>query len=305
MVFGMPHRSSLLAGRIGFWLQVLAVVAELDREVVIRLADKPLVWLEVVALPELTRSSSPWIWALTPLGPSSRISLPIFLSPDTVLHVRGHVPGLARSRGSVACTDLRSTPRRTSLVWKTSQIALTCSSPFACIAIASPDHLMDASVPLKSKRWPTSRAAWLSALFTSCRLTLLTMSKELSDAMLQSCQHLLAIAFCRLAAAIPEQGAATAPRAVGKRLPVPCLRAVQGIWASRVPSERPRRPGEFCQDRPFCYRHSSLVHSDCSLPEWPKGAVCKTVGDAYDGSNPSAAAKTRSIHRPALTSWYH
>ena len=62
------------------------------------------------------------------------------------------------------------------------------------IAIASPDHLMDASVPLKSKRWPTSRAAWLSALSTSCRSTLLTMSKELSDAMLQSCQHLLAIA---------------------------------------------------------------------------------------------------------------
>ena len=101
---------------------------------------------------------------------------------------------LPESRGSEACTDLRSTPRRTSLVWKTSQIALTRSSPFACIAIASPDHLMDASVPLKSKRWPTSRAAWLSALSTSCRSTLLTMSKELSDAMLQSCQHLLAIA---------------------------------------------------------------------------------------------------------------
>src|SRR5579863_10409859 len=25
------------------------------------------------------------------------------------------------------------------------------------------------------------------------------------------------------------------------------------------------------------------------LPEWPKGAVCKTVGLAYDGSNPSPA----------------
>jgi hypothetical protein len=25
------------------------------------------------------------------------------------------------------------------------------------------------------------------------------------------------------------------------------------------------------------------------LPEWPKGAVCKTVGSAYDGSNPSPA----------------
>ena len=28
----------------------------------------------------LTRISSPWIWALTPLGPSSRMSLVIFLA---------------------------------------------------------------------------------------------------------------------------------------------------------------------------------------------------------------------------------
>jgi hypothetical protein len=25
------------------------------------------------------------------------------------------------------------------------------------------------------------------------------------------------------------------------------------------------------------------------LPEWPKGAVCKTVGSAYVGSNPTPA----------------
>ncbi|CAO5175809.1 hypothetical protein FAIPA1_30092 [Frankia sp. AiPs1] len=31
-----------------------------------------------------------------------------------------------------------------------------------------------------------------------------------------------------------------------------------------------------------------LVHSG-RLPERPKGAVCKTVGSAYDGSNPSPA----------------
>src|ERR1700678_2750815 len=34
---------------------------------------------------------------------------------------------------------------------------------------------------------------------------------------------------------------------------------------------------------PFC----GMVHG--RLPEWPKGAVCKTVGSAYVGSNPTPA----------------
>ena len=29
--------------------------------------------------------------------------------------------------------------------------------------------------------------------------------------------------------------------------------------------------------------------ADGRLPEWPKGAVCKTVGSAYVGSNPTPA----------------
>jgi hypothetical protein len=29
------------------------------------------------------------------------------------------------------------------------------------------------------------------------------------------------------------------------------------------------------------------------LPEWPKGAVCKTVGSAYVGSNPTPATNFR------------
>ena len=33
------------------------------------------------------------------------------------------------------------------------------------------------------------------------------------------------------------------------------------------------------------------VQQPGSLPERPKGAVCKTVGSAYDGSNPSAATR--------------
>src|ERR1700722_9257145 len=39
----------------------------------------------------------------------------------------------------------------------------------------------------------------------------------------------------------------------------------------------------------LCCRRSAAVHG--RLPEWPKGTVCKTVGSAYDGSNPSPATR--------------
>jgi hypothetical protein len=34
------------------------------------------------------------------------------------------------------------------------------------------------------------------------------------------------------------------------------------------------------------------------LPEWPKGAVCKTVGSAYPGSNPGPATTSENGLRP-------
>src|SRR3984885_8132140 len=45
------------------------------------------------------------------------------------------------------------------------------------------------------------------------------------------------------------------------------------------------------------------------LPEWPKGAVCKTVGSAYVGSNPTPATTTntpsdsRACGRRLLSFW--
>src|SRR5712672_299606 len=36
-----------------------------------------------------------------------------------------------------------------------------------------------------------------------------------------------------------------------------------------------------------CYAASAAAYG--RLPEWPKGAVCKTVGSAYVGSNPTPA----------------
>src|SRR5690349_12051218 len=44
----------------------------------------------------------------------------------------------------------------------------------------------------------------------------------------------------------------------------------------------------------------SDVAAQGRLPEWPKGAVCKTVGLAYDGSNPSPATTWKVQLRDAL-----
>jgi hypothetical protein len=38
------------------------------------------------------------------------------------------------------------------------------------------------------------------------------------------------------------------------------------------------------------------------LPEWPKGAVCKTVGSAYVGSNPTPATVFSQV-RAGVTGW--
>src|SRR5215813_11497737 len=81
--------------------------------------------------------------------------------------------------GSPASRVLSETPRLTSLSLKTSRTALARSSLLARMSTAcSPDHAMDAPTPRKSNRVPISLAAWLTALSTSWRSSLDTMSKE-------------------------------------------------------------------------------------------------------------------------------
>src|SRR5581483_8588620 len=61
----------------------------------------------------------------------------------------------------------------------TSSTAFTRSSVFAVMTTPScPLQLIDAPVPLKSKRCPTSLAVWFSALSTSWWSTLLTTSND-------------------------------------------------------------------------------------------------------------------------------
>ena len=133
-----------------------------------------------------TRSSSPWIWAFTLLAAESRISLEIFFAFSwlmpfvTVTVIFASLPDRA---GSVASIVFSESCRLTSFSLNTSRTAVTRCSLFACSSIASPDHLIPASTPLKSNRLAISFAVWLRALSISCLSGLFTMSKEDSAAM--------------------------------------------------------------------------------------------------------------------------
>src|SRR3984957_16550004 len=83
------------------------------------------------------------------------------------------------SLGSAGSSVFSDTPRLTSLSLNTSRTAMARSSLLARMSTAcSPDQVMDAPTPRKSNRVPISLAAWLSALSTSWRSSLDTMSKE-------------------------------------------------------------------------------------------------------------------------------
>src|ERR1700736_5691585 len=103
--------------------------------------------------------------ALSWVMPSLRATLIRYSLPDSL--------------GSSGSRVLSDTPRLTSLSLKTSRTALARSSLLARMSTAcSPDQAMDAPTPRKSNRVPISLAAWLSALSTSWRSSLDTMSKE-------------------------------------------------------------------------------------------------------------------------------
>src|SRR3954452_8089022 len=138
-------------------------------------------------------------------------------------------------------------PRLISFSLKTSSAAATRSSVSACsVTPFSPAQAMLALVPRKSKRCASSLPAWLRALSTSWRSTLLTTSKDESAMAVP-----LALGTC--------PGGPRTPSAV--------------LYAAPVPPHG-------------------------GLPEWPKGADCKSVGSAYEGSNPSPATPRYDGLRP-------
>src|SRR5580658_3091214 len=117
-----------------------------------------------------------------PFGPSSRMIFDNFLALSWLmpsLRATAKRYSLPDNRGSAGSRVLSDTPRLTSLSLKTSRTALARSSLLARIATAwSPDQAMDAPTPRKSNRVPISLPAWLSALSTSWRSSLDTMSNE-------------------------------------------------------------------------------------------------------------------------------
>src|SRR5262249_45230194 len=165
---------------------------------------------------------------------------------------------LPESFGSPVSRVLSETPRLTSLSLKTSRTALARSSLLARMSTAcSPDQVIEAPTPRKSNRVPISLAAWLIALSTSWRSSLDTMSKE------DSCD-----------ATAPRLDAPSAERHAER-----AMSRGQPLTVSRLP--RGRVFGYPCD--------AASAAAYGRLPEWPKGAVCKTVGSAYVGSNPTPA----------------
>src|SRR5271170_2353975 len=117
--------------------------------------------------------------ALRPLVPDGLGQLLGVVLADALLEGDGHPVLLAGELGIARVQGLERHAAPDQLVLNTSRTALARSSLLARISTAcSPDQAMDAPTPRKSNRVPISLAAWLSALSTSWRSSLDTMSNE-------------------------------------------------------------------------------------------------------------------------------
>src|ERR1700734_3808548 len=174
---------------------------------------------------------------------------------------------LPETLGSAASRCFREMLRLTSFSLNTSRIALARSSLLARISTPSwPDQAMDAPTLRKSNRVLISLAAWLSALSASWRSILDTMSKLDSLGMDHRVDGYGAARHLGRA----SRGRAYVVVVVANRLAAVCVATARDVRYSSL-----------------CCRRSAAVHG--RLPEWPKGTVCKTVGSAYVGSNPTPA----------------
>src|SRR2546430_2386218 len=324
-----------------------------------------------------TRSSSPCTWARTPFGPTSLMSLEIFLASSEEMPSLRPTPSrysLPEGFGSPGSRALSETPRLTSFSLNTSSTALARSSLLARMSMAwSPDQAMDAPTPRKSNRVPISLAVWLRALSTSCRSIRLTMSKEDSAGIVApssvghspTVKRLLrsgegsgrgaalqvdggrchrvnrsrrwGVRLKGASQARPTPGAVQ-PRPRRLRLPGdagggdiqrPAVRPVPpALWAAgrggivlttrRARGRRRRRSQPLPADRagqgpgggmrvrqaargPLSFTVPSCGTAQGRLPERPKGAVCKTVGFAYVGSNPTPATTCENDPWPGFS----
>src|SRR6266487_3127356 len=164
------------------------------------------------------------------------------------------------------CLSSAITACRSSFFFPDTRSCSPCTWACTPFTASSPAQAIDAFVPRKSKRCASSFAVWLSALSTSCRFTLLTTSNDGS--------------------------------AIG-RLSPPCVLT----WhdRTRCPAAPAHPPVRYPAPSDGQRRHPSAAPTPGGLPERPKGAVCKTVGTAYDGSNPSPATTCEDAPRPADT----
>ena len=66
--------------------------------------------------------------------------------------------------------------------------------------------------------------------------------------------------------------------------------------------EKSLRSRKFCGINRYCQSYGWI-------PEWPKGADCKSVGNAFEGSNPSPSIQNVNYCKIPLTTegviWYY
>ena len=83
---------------------------------------------------------------------------------------------------------------------------------------------------------------------------------------------------------------ASGSRASGSRASAgSCSKARPGWWCTWPGPGEPGRPMGRAPRVSAILHCAVLATTHGRLPEWPKGAVCKTVGLAYVGSNPTPA----------------
>src|SRR6185437_13269602 len=85
-----------------------------------------------------------------------------------------------------------------------------------------------------------------------------------------------------------------------------CKQAVRGSspLASSSPQRSNRPPGTPAaakqkHDTSVSEQRKQIVKQVGGLPEWPKGADCKSAGYAFDGSNPSPSTVESNVHAAA------
>ena len=167
--------------------------------------------------------------------------------------------------------------RRMSFSLNTSTAALTRSSvDEVMVIVSSPCHSMRVSVPRKSKRVDSSLAAWLRALSTSWRSTLLTTSKLMNPPL--------------------DSSSFGGARMYYPTPPKPTFRRESASRPAKRRSRRGRGSAVFLSGASSLYP-ATRTKAGCPSGQWER--TVNPSAYAYAGSNPAPATVDVLRRRPS------